>query len=115
MDDVFSRLEASKTRKATTVLGGADYDELPLVSKLLAGVLAPDGIMWERPPYKLLWWLEEGGTKFLFFKDDDWPKVWGTTSGLAQGILGIEKALAAGSYGIQNPKSNGQTLTHVKR
>ena len=94
---------------------GIDIGDLELIGELLCGKVGGSGLEWERPPHKLLLWLEGGLLKFVFMAKDTDPKLWGTSKGLAEGLLGIENALAKEQCEWKYPKSNGHVLTPLKR
>lgn len=109
--DLWTNLKRTKAAGTDwSIPGGLDFDQYPLVSQLLAGKALPNGGGWELPPHKLLLWPEGDILKFLFTAGDEHPKCWGTSSGLAEGILGIEKALTDGDYDWRKPRPSNNGL-----
>lgn len=92
--------------KSLQIAAGADFDELPNVSVLMAGKIGKDQKTWESPPHSLILWLEGTLLKFCFRSDDDAPKLYGSTSGLPGGLAGIEQALKQENCDWRHPRSS---------
>ncbi len=89
-----------------------DYDELPAVSALLAGVASTDGKSLDSPAYTLMLWAEGDWIKFCFTAGEYEPKCWGSFQGLARGLSGVEKALQEDKCDWRKAKSDRLPLTH---
>lgn len=76
---------------------GGDFDELPELSAMLAGIRSKDGKGWEAPACSLTIWLEGPTVKFVVGAQDDEVKTFGTFPSLSQGLYGVEKALVDGN------------------
>src|SRR5215471_1017354 len=85
-------------RTGPEALTGGDPQGLPEITELLAGKIQASGAKWERPPYKLLLWLEGSEVKFCFTYRGCKEKLWGTAATLTDGLLGIEEALCKGNF-----------------
>jgi len=89
-----------------------DYDELPAVSALLAGIATEDGKTLLSPAYTLMLWAEGEWLKFCFTAGEYEPKCWGSFQGLSTGLYGVEKALQDDKCDWRKPKADRNPLTH---
>jgi hypothetical protein len=108
MADVFKGLQALSQQDLTQLNACCDYNELPSISALMGGVAKSDGKSWEHPPRSLTIWFEGDQAKFCFGAGDEHPKLYGTFSGLSDGLLGIERALEKGQYSWKKPTTRNR-------
>jgi len=112
MFDPVKKRESLLARKEAVPHAAADFDELPGLSALLAGVRGTASGTWTVPPHKLLVWLEGDWVKFCIMCTDDDPKCWGSFQGLSSGFAGVERALQQDQCDWREPKANKMGLRH---
>jgi hypothetical protein len=112
MFDAVKKRESLLARKEAVPHAAADFDELPGLSALLAGVPGNPSGTWTVPPHKLLVWLEGDWVKFCIMCTDDDPKCWGSFQGLSSGFAGVERALQQDQCDWREPKSVKVGLRH---
>lgn len=114
MFDVVKTRAQFSTAAEARVSTAADYEELPAVSQLLAGVAGNPGEAMVSPPHSLILWLEGDWVKFCITAGDFQPKCWGSFQGLARGLAGVEKALQDNHCDWRRPKGTEHGLTNGK-
>lgn len=114
MFDAVAKRRQFSTVKEAQVSPAADYEELPAVSALLAGVAGKPGEALASPQYTLMLWLEGSYVKFCFTAGEYEPKCWGSFQGLARGLSGVEKAIQDEACDWRQPKSASHGLTNGK-
>jgi hypothetical protein len=106
MSDVFSARNAAKGGGVFGISSAGDFEELPLLSKFLCGLVGKDGKSWEIPPHSLTVFVEGSVVKCVIGSGDDEPKFFGTISSLASGFQGVETALKTQTGEWKPPKSS---------
>lgn len=90
------RFKSAREKPARGGPAAASYDDMPNLSEAMAGVPGTGGQLWDVPPHSLTIWLEGSGAKFCLSAEGTDVKTFGTFPDLAEGLVGVEKALANG-------------------
>jgi hypothetical protein len=115
MFDAVKKRKCLLSWQEPTPSAAVDFEGLPAVSQLLAGVRSSDGKAWDSPPHTLMMWAEGDWIKFCFTAGEDNPKCWGSFQGLAMGLDGVEKALQEDRCDWREPKASKGGLHRVSQ